>query len=149
MSNISIRSVNYPDRFIRHLNFLCELTTVQTDLDKQDATFEIVPGLADGRLISFRSINFPSHYLRHQNYRLKLQENLPSPDSLFAKDATFIMKPGNADVSAVSFTSFNLDGWFIRHSGFHLTIEQLSDDLSRKDTTFVILKGFIEARSHV
>lgn len=49
--------MNFPDRFVRHANFLGELTPIVSELDKNDATFEIVQGLADVRLISFRSVN--------------------------------------------------------------------------------------------
>ena len=33
----SIRSVNFQDRFIHHAQFLGELTTIESDLDRKDA----------------------------------------------------------------------------------------------------------------
>ena len=45
----SIQSYNYPDYFIRHRNYLGEITTIVSTLDKKDATFKLVPGLADSR----------------------------------------------------------------------------------------------------
>ena len=148
MSRISLRSVNFQDRFVRHIDFLGELTPVVNELDKSDSTFEMVPGLADSQFVSFRSVNFPTHFLRHQGFRLKLQESNPAPgaphDRLFAEDATFIRRPGLAgpgDPSLASFASFNFQDRFIRHKDFHVFIESANDDLARNDSTFVIVGG--------
>ncbi|MEU5537834.1 AbfB domain-containing protein [Streptomyces sp. NPDC020362] len=149
----SLQSVNFPDRFIRHQNFLGELTQIVSELDREDATFEIVPGLADSNLISFRSFNFPLHYLRHQNFRIKLHEGPnvplgpPPPETpemqLMRKDATFVMVPGLADPSAVSFRSVNFPTRFIRHRNFDLFLEETDNgnDVDRKDSTFRLLDG--------
>lgn len=146
MAIVSLRSVNFPDRFVRHMDFSGELTPIISELDKNDATFEIIQGLADDRLISFRSLNFPGYYLRHQDFRLKLQESNPSlggtHDRLFAEDATFFWRPGNSDVTASSFACFNFPNRFIRHREFHLLVEPLDDDISFQDSTFRIESGF-------
>ncbi len=39
MPYISLQSTNFPDRFVRHQNFLGELSQIQSDLDRKDATF--------------------------------------------------------------------------------------------------------------
>ncbi len=147
MAFISLRSINFPDRFIRHITFLAELTNIASELDKNDGTFEIVQGLADSRFVSFRSANFPTFYLRHQDFRLKLQESVPplgaTHDRLFAEDATFSLQPGNSDITELSFASFNFPDRFIRHKQLHLFIEPLRDDLSFQDSTFRIEPGFI------
>ena len=46
--NVSFRSVNFGNRFIRHQNFLAELQEIADvdDLAKQDASFVFHPGLA-------------------------------------------------------------------------------------------------------
>jgi hypothetical protein len=41
----SLRSANFPDRFLRHQNFLGELIPISSDLDKADATFIIANAL--------------------------------------------------------------------------------------------------------
>ncbi len=143
MPDVSLRSINFPDRLIRHMNFLGELTRVVSDLDKHDATFTIVPGLADGRFISFQSVNIPGHFLRHQGFRLTLHlrpgifdpSHPPPPDPFFA-DATFIMEPGLADASAVSFRSLNFNDRFIRHRDFHLFVEPQNSPNLNLDATF-------------
>ncbi len=42
MSHASVKATNFP-LYLRHKDFLGELTTVDTDLDRNDATFDIVP----------------------------------------------------------------------------------------------------------
>jgi len=143
MARVSFRSINFSGRFVRHINFLGELTPVINELDKNDGTFDMVPGLADSRFVSLRSVNFPNHFLRHQDFRLKLQER-PSPeDRLFNQDATFILQPGLADAMASSFKSLNFPDRFIRHRDFHLFIEPLSSPNIALDATFKIEPGFI------
>jgi hypothetical protein len=83
--SISLQSFNYPDRYVRHANFLGELTQVVTDLDRNDATFHLIPAVTDSYLISIRSHNFGTHVLRHQNFRVRLDAGVQPPE-----DATFI-----------------------------------------------------------
>jgi hypothetical protein len=130
---ISLQSYNYPDHFIRHKDFLGEITIITSDSDKKDATFKIVPGLADNKLISFESVNYPGYYLRHESFRINLHKY--SDDQLFKEDATFKKVPGLADNTWLSFESYNYPGRYIRHRDFHLYLEEGSDDLFRKDVT--------------
>ena len=131
---VRMQSTNYPGLFIRHRNFLGELTRISTNLDRQDASFRIVRGLANSNLISFESVNYPGYFLRHQGFRIKLarREN----NDLFRKDATFKRVPGLANRSMVSFESYNYPGYFIRHRNFQMYLEKGSGDLFRKDATF-------------
>lgn len=130
----SLQSYNYPDHFIRHRSFLGELTRISTDLDKKDASFKVVPGLAGGSSVSFESVNYPGYFLRHQNFRIKLHQF--SNDDLFRKDTSFMIRPGLANGSWSSLESVNYPGHYIRHKNFHLYLEKGSDDLFRKDATF-------------
>ncbi len=151
MPHISLQSTNFPDRFIRHQNFLGELSQIQTELDRQDATFFIPDGAGEGSLVMLRSTNFPLHVFRHQDFRLKLHEFNPplSPppemggprpetpeERLLREDASFIVVRGLADSAAVSFRSFNFPDRFIRHRDFHLFVEAADSDLARRDATF-------------
>jgi hypothetical protein len=140
MARISFRSTNFPDRFVRHQNFLGELTPIVSELDKNDATFNVVPGLADNRSVSFESVNFPNHFLRHQDFRIKLQERPAQVDQLFNADTTFRVRAGLSDATACSFVSFNFPDRFIRHRDFHLFLEPA--DLP-PDATFKVESGFI------
>jgi hypothetical protein len=131
---VRLQSLNFPGLFIRHRNFLGELTRINSNLDRQDASFRIVPGLANSNLISFESVNYPGYYLRHQGFRIKLarREN----NDLFRKDATFKRVPGLANRSMVSFESYNYPGHYIRHRNYHLYLERGNTNLFRQDATF-------------
>lgn len=134
-AHVSYQAINYPTYFVRHRNFLGELTQIpfNSELDRRDATFRVVPGLA-GSGISIQATNFPGYYLRHQGFRLKLQSG--PIDSLFRNDATFLIVPGLANSSKLSFRSLNYASHYIRHRGFHLYLEKGSDSLFRQDATF-------------
>ena len=136
-NTVSLQSYNNPDQFIRHRDFLGEVTTISSDLDKKDATFKIVSGLADSKYISFESVNYPKYYLRHESFRINLHEY--SGDELFKKDATFKKVAGLAESSWSSFESYNYPGYYIRQKDYQLYIEEGSDDLFQKDATFKIV----------
>jgi hypothetical protein len=144
-NRVQVRSLNFPGRYLRHQNSLGELTELQTDLDRQDATFRVVPGLAQPpettphqepppRGVSLESVNFPGHYLRHQDFRLKLHPF--SDDPLFKEDATFDMVDGLADSTGVSFRSHNFPDRYLRHRDSHAWVEGGSDALFKQDATF-------------
>lgn len=134
---VSLRSFNHPTYYFRHRDYLGQLTTISTDPDKQDATFRVVPGLADPAAISFESVNFPGYYLRHQGFALKLQPY--ANDDLFRKDATFRVRLGLASSTRSSFESINFPGYYLRHKDFKLYLQQGSDDLFKKDATFEVV----------
>jgi hypothetical protein len=115
----SLESFNYPGHFARHANYLGELTTVASQLDRDDATWLIVGGLA-GSGVSLRSKNYPSYYLRHSGFRLRISQSDGS--RLFREDATFHLRRGNASGGSawVSFESYNYPGRYIRHANYHL-----------------------------
>jgi hypothetical protein len=62
---ISFRSVNYPDRFLRHAGFRCWLHRRDgSGLFDDDSTFRVVAGVCgDPQYISFQSVNFPTYYI--------------------------------------------------------------------------------------
>ncbi|MEU4693960.1 AbfB domain-containing protein [Actinoplanes sp. NPDC023714] len=124
----SLESFNFPGHFARHANYLGELTTVSSRLDREDATWLLVPGLA-GSGVSLRSKNYPSYYLRHSGFRLQISRSDGS--RLYREDATFHVRRGNATSNPgwVSFESFNFPGRFIRHADYHLWLHP--DDGSR------------------
>ena len=150
--SVSLQSKNFPDRFIRHQNFLGELTPIVSELDKNDATFGV--GTTPGTAVNIRSINFPSMCLRHQDFRIKLNEFNPGllgpnprpetpEEKLLREDSTFIVVRGLADGAGISFESVNFPGRFIRHRDFHLFLEPADSDLARLDATFTIVPPFI------
>ncbi|MBW4675287.1 MAG: AbfB domain-containing protein [Desmonostoc geniculatum HA4340-LM1] len=134
----SFGSSNFPDRYIRHRNFLGYLEPISDELGRKDASFKIVPGLADSQCSSFESVNFPGHFLRHENFRIQLSRIIDQ--ELFRKDATFCIKPvtfGNN--GSFAFESFNFPEYYIRHKNFELWLELPNgSNLFRQDASFLV-----------
>ncbi|WP_414690119.1 AbfB domain-containing protein [Nostoc sp.] len=127
--------------YIRHRNFLGEISSISSSLDRADASFRIRPGLASSNCVSFESSNIPGYYLRHQYFRIKLAPN--ENTTLFRNDATFCIKPGLANSTNVSFSSYNLLDYYIRHKNFQLYIDPYStNSLFLNDATFTLLAAF-------
>ncbi len=136
----SLQSYNYTLQYARHRNSLGYISTISSfsnSVDKLDATFEIVNGLADPGCISFNSRNYPGSYLRHNTYRLRM-DGYDGSD-LFRRDATFCLKSGLAHGAAMSFESYNLPGHYIRHRDGALWVEAGGGDVYLSDATFRIV----------
>lgn len=134
---VSLSSWNYPSAFVRHAYGLGEVATISTLVDKQDATFKVVRGLADSGMVSFESFNYPGYYLRHQDGRVKLVPY--AGDALFSADATFNKVPGLTGADTVSFESKNYPGFYIRHSAGHLYVHANDgSDLFKADASYVM-----------
>ncbi|WP_238008227.1 AbfB domain-containing protein [Dactylosporangium sp. AC04546] len=100
-------------RYIRHQNSLgyTEVVTASsTTLLKQDATWRIVPGLADSSCYSFESRNYPGRYLRHQAFRVRMDTNDNS--ALFRADATWCAQSATG---GVRLTAWGFPGQYLRH----------------------------------
>ncbi|GAA2793678.1 AbfB domain-containing protein [Crossiella cryophila] len=113
----SLRATNagLPDHYLRHARgegWLSLITASSPALDKADATFDLVPGLADSRCYSLQSRDIRGAYLRHANGRLRLDDNNGSP--LYANDATWCARDSAAG-NGVSFASFNFPDNYLRH----------------------------------
>ncbi|MEU0559636.1 AbfB domain-containing protein [Dactylosporangium sp. NPDC006015] len=107
----------FTDRYVRHqsnLGVLSQISASSPVLDREDATFDVVPGLADNTCYSFESRNFPGRYLRHNDYRVKLAASDGS--AVFNADATFCAKAG------VRFQSYNFPDMYLRHYNSELSI---------------------------
>lgn len=134
----SIQSFDNPNYYVRHSYFLGYITAMNAsspDLDKNDSTFKVVPGLASAQCVSFESKNFPGYFLRSQDFRVKLQ---PQDNSaVFKSDATFCPEPGLADTSKVSFRLYSDDTHYIRHRDNELWVDSYSSDtLYKSNATF-------------
>jgi hypothetical protein len=84
--------------YVQHGNYLGFIRKLNTEGDRLNATFEMVPGLANKQLVSFRSANVPNFYLVHGSLRIRLQKQEDSEG--FCKNATFKQGPGLAGPSA-------------------------------------------------
>jgi Alpha-L-arabinofuranosidase B (ABFB) domain len=152
MTYHSFQSFNFPTRWIRHQNFLGELTELQgapgsNSLDHQDATFYIFGGTPNfGSHVHLQAINNMDHVLRHKDFRIRLDPfigvlhggNETPENKQLRDDCTFILHRGlaNPALNFVSFESFNFLGRFIRHRDRHLFLEPADSDLAKTDATF-------------
>mgnify|MGYP000866029714 FL=1 len=86
---VSIQSVNNPGYYLRHWDYDFRLDKNDgTAIFAEDATFKLVPGLADPSGVSFQSYNYPDRYIRHYGFLLKLEKISTDLDR---QDATFII----------------------------------------------------------
>jgi hypothetical protein len=142
MDVFQFQSFNSPEFFIRHSNFLGELSREVVGREREFA-FKLVDRGRDPkgrRLVTLRSV-FPEHHsLRHRDFRLHLEKSSGPADQPFRQDSTFFLEPGLAapdDHNAVSFRSFNFPDRYIRHRDFHLFVEPRDSANLAPDATFI------------
>ncbi|MFI2433765.1 AbfB domain-containing protein [Streptomyces sp. NPDC018693] len=114
----SVRSVNYPDRYWHLSGGQVKLDRAGGSEFREDATFTVVPGLADGSCFSFTTSD--GDYLRHRSFVLRADRHDGS--ALFAKDATFCSRP-SPHSGAVMLESLNYPGRFLRHENFQVKLD--------------------------
>lgn len=133
-----LKSSNYPDRFVRHLDLAGRVDAYPFD-PYQDQLWRMVAGLADAAGVSFESVNYPGRFLRHYAYAIRLDTN--DGTAAFRGDATFFRVAGLADATWSSFRSYNYPDRYLRHYDFALRIDPLSSTSpsgDRQDATFRI-----------
>ncbi len=134
--NRSLRSVNATDRYVRHRDNLAYVEPVGTTTARQDATFTVVPGLANSARVSFRSVNFPDRYLRHYNFRVRL--DVYGGDATFARDATFCGRAGLA--GGMSFESYSHSGRYLRHYNYEVRVDLYASGAAfADDASFTVI----------
>ena len=135
---VSLRSSNFPDRYVRHRNNLGYIEVVSSTSSltaRQDATFTVTAGLGAASCYSLQSVNFPGYYLRHYSMRLSLQQNDGS--TIFKNDATFCPRAGLAGGSSISLESFNHPGRYVRHKNYELWLDlKQSGSVYASDASF-------------
>jgi hypothetical protein len=101
----------------RHSGFTGRIDPISASsplTDRQDATFTVVPGLADPSCSSFESVNFPGRFLRQADLRLRLDPR--ETTGAFRADATFCAQAGNSG-SGVTWRSHAVPTRVVRHYG--------------------------------
>ncbi|MEU6533648.1 AbfB domain-containing protein [Streptomyces sp. NPDC046928] len=111
--SLRVTTPGYTDRYMRHKDgavFTEVVDAGSAALLKSDATWRIVPGLADGTCYSFESRNYPGQYLRHREYRVYKEAG---SGDLYRADATFCPVRG-AD-GGVRLSAYNFPEQYLRH----------------------------------
>jgi len=124
----SFRSVNFPDRYLRHKNFELWLDENDgSDLFDQDTTFSLF-----GDCVRFKSYNFRDKSMRHCNFEGFLHDTEDNDDFYFN------IRPGNWRGYGISMESVNFPGHFLRHQGFRVYLHEYEDsELYQMDSTFI------------
>ncbi|WP_034271145.1 alpha-L-arabinofuranosidase B [Actinospica robiniae] len=94
---------------------IAAVTSSSSSTDKGDATWLVVPGLANSNCVSLESANVSGDYIRHYNFELYLEPS--DGTSQFAQDATFCPQVGNSG-TGYSLQSLNFSSKFIRHYNY-------------------------------
>ncbi|MEU5345548.1 AbfB domain-containing protein [Streptomyces sp. NPDC020766] len=139
-SKKSVQAVNYPDRYWRVDRDSVRLDQVgshSSSWTRDEATFKVVPGIADSSCVSFSLGN--NRYLRHYDFRLRADRHNGS--ELFKQDATFCPRASSFS-GAVMLESYNYRGRFLRHRNFQVRLESPDhSQLYRADSAFRLVKG--------
>lgn len=134
----SLESYSYPGYYIRHFNGRGMISYVDGPQDADDATFRIVPGLADSRCISFESRNHPGSYLNQDDGEIYLDGW--SSDPIFQQDATFCPRPGLADSRDLSFETCSYPGEYLNLASDDLLyVSSGSGWVFEEDATFSLV----------
>lgn len=110
--SLRVTTPNHTNRYVRHrdgLGFTEIVDANSAPLLKNDATWKIVPGLADNRCYSLESRNFPGQYLRHRDFRVYKEGG---DSALFKADATWCAVRGDG---GVRFSAYNFPDQYLRH----------------------------------
>ena len=131
----SLESVNYPGRYVRHLDQLGRLDPVTSGSPaqvKRDATVTVVSGLASPSCYSFQAAN--GQFLRHADWRVRLDANTGTAQ--FREDATFCATTGSV-AGSVSLAPVRHPDRRLRHRNFELWVEPYQDTATfRADSSF-------------
>ncbi len=140
--SLRVTTPGFTDRYARHHDGLGATEVVDANssaLLKSDATWRIVPGLADNRCYSLESRNHPGQYLRHREFRVRKEGG---GDALFRADATWCAVPA---AGGVRLASYNFPDQFLRHYDAQLWLAtpggaKAYDTASRftEDTTWAV-----------
>jgi hypothetical protein len=131
--------VNYPARWVSirgGLAYVDPVDVSSTAALKQNATFTVVPGLADSAGYSLQTSG--GQYLRHASFRLQPASN--DGTAVFRDDATFYPVPG-ATGGSVRLIFKNYPGRCVRHRNFELWVDPMA--LAAEDANFPADSSFL------
>ena len=132
---ISIESASKPGTYVRRLfGDLMASAPVTNTVDRQEASFKLVPGLS-GKGSSFQMTRETDRYLRHTGFALYSHPEAyigTNPDGSFTRRTALAQTCGCNSGPCVSYESVNFPNYFVR---------------VRADTTLGI-DGFVEAEDY-
>jgi hypothetical protein len=111
--SLRVTTPGYTDRFVRHKDGAVFTEVVNSGSDallKNDATWKVVPGLANSSCYSFESRNYPGQYLRHRDFRVYKEAG---SGDVYRADATFC--PVRGANGGVRLSAYNFPEQYLRH----------------------------------
>lgn len=134
--NVRLQSSNYPERFIRHLNYRLRLDAGVSP--EQDAQFRLITGLAGSEGVSFESVNFPGRFL-HVRQNGEVWLDAEDGSAAFRNEATFRRVAGLSDPRYSSYQLWTDAAKYLRHSNYLLYAQPVSGATFDADATFIEL----------
>jgi len=147
----SFVSHTFPGQYLRYIEDKGFIATIDmaSMTDREQASFEMIPGLYDAKCSSFRALNKPATLFRHSGSRLYM--NPASDVPLFLADATFCEEMGMADAAGVTFRSVNYPGRVIHlRNQNELWIDDVPNPMTPEfasEATFYRQAALVEASS--
>jgi len=144
-----VTTSGYTDHYIAHTGTTVNSQVVSSSSSttlKQQASWTVVSGLANGGCFSFQSVDTPGSYIRHYNFALQLGANDGS--QTFHEDATFCPQSGlggtGTSIRSWSYPTrywrhYNSVGYIASNGGVH-TFDSTS--LFNNDVTFLVGTSF-------
>jgi len=141
---VSLESLADHGAYVASGNYLGIMTRSDAAEDRMNATFEIVPGLADEDLLSFRSVKYPKNYLVNGGFRVRLQPREDSDE--YRRNATFRQQKGLGGGGGVSFEALNDPGFYIHARDDQLFIDESDGSTGfQREATFAIVNPLFKA----
>ena len=147
MPLLSLFSNNFPDHFIVERAGVADIAKIETDRDREDATFEWTgPNLSPGATGQLRRGSAPLGFVlmiaTFGGNRLhgKFFDGIVDLDvkAQVRADSTFVIEKGVIDPNQVSFRSVQFPDLFIRHRDFMLFAEPVRFPPELQSATFRI-----------
>ena len=138
--SFSFESFDMPGWYIGVKDEDAFLFSINIPIEKEYTTFNIVPGIADGKAVSIQAATDVNYYLRRQEQIIKLKEY--STWDMYKQNTTFIIDQGLADKNnqnLVSFRSWKYPQMYIRHKNRNLFIEHFDgSEFFKSNATFIV-----------
>jgi hypothetical protein len=145
MATISLFSNNLPDFFIIERQGLADIAKIETDVDRENATFEwtgpnMQPGTTGQLRRAVAPLGFVLHIASFDNFRIhgKFFDGIvdPARKEEVRQESTFVIQAGLIDPNQLSFRSVKFEDRHIRHRGFQLFAEPVRFPDELQSATF-------------
>ena len=142
---ISLFSNNFPDSFIIDRGDSVDIAEIDTDDEREDATFEWTgPQMSFGEtgqlLRAVNPLGFCLRIATFDDFRIesKFFAGITDPDvaAEVREDSTFTLVPAEIDPNQFSFRSARFPDRFIRHRDFHLFAERVNTPAELQSACF-------------